>query len=144
MGGDTLTTTTTTAQGLHPCPQHSGLEGPGPGPWDPQQVLGNWTAARTADTVYYSMHDLAAAWHASLVTLTAMHTFHKWKRIHPTFKPRLAGSLWTALGPRHVTALLDTSATHCFICARSLRRSTCAPQISWAPHRSQPRQQGGR
>ena len=77
----------------------------------------NWTAARTADTVYDSMDDLAAAWHASLATLTAMPTFHEWKRSNPTFKQRLPGSLWTARGPRRVTALLDTGATHCFICA---------------------------
>ena len=81
-------------------------------------MLDNWTAAQTADTVYDSMDDLAAAWHARLATLTAMPTFHEWKRSNPTFKPRLSGSLWTARGPRRVTALLDTGATHCFICAR--------------------------
>ena len=64
------------------------------------------------------MDDLAAAWHASLATLTAMPTFLEWKRSNPTFKPRLSGFLWTARGPRRVTALLDTGATHCFICAR--------------------------
>jgi predicted aspartyl protease len=34
------------------------------------------------------------------------------------FKPLLPGSLWTAQGQRRVTVLLDTGATHCFICAR--------------------------
>jgi hypothetical protein len=34
------------------------------------------------------------------------------------FKPRLSGFLSTAQGVRHVTILLDTGATHCFICAR--------------------------
>ena len=36
----------------------------------------------------------------------------------PTFKPRLSGFLWTAQGPRRITVLLDTGATHGFICAR--------------------------
>ena len=108
----------TSAQGLPPRPRRSGLDGPSPGPWGPQQALDHLTAARTADKVYDSMDDLAAAWHASLATLTAMPTFLEWKRSNPTFKPRLSGFLWTARGPRRVTALLDTGATHCFICAR--------------------------
>ena len=44
--------------------------------------------------------------------------FHAWERSNPTFKPRLSGFLWTAQGQRRVTVLLDTGATHCFICAR--------------------------
>ena len=64
------------------------------------------------------MDALAVAWHASLATLTAMPTFHAWERGNPSFKPRLSGSLWTAQGPRRITVLLDTGATHCFICAR--------------------------
>ena len=63
------------------------------------------------------MDDLAAAWHASLATLTTMPTFHEWKREQPTFKARLSWSLWTARGQRRVTALLDNGPTHCFICA---------------------------
>jgi hypothetical protein len=61
---------------------------------------------------------LAAAWHASLAALTAMPEFHAWQRSNPAFKPLLMGSLWTAQGQRRVTVLLDTGATHCFICAR--------------------------
>ena len=64
------------------------------------------------------MDDLATAWHARLATLTAMPEFHAWARGNPTFKPRLSGYLWTAQGPWRVTVLLDTGATHCFICAR--------------------------
>ena len=33
-------------------------------------------------------------------------------------RPQLSGFLWTAQGPLRVSALLDTSAKHCFICAR--------------------------
>ena len=77
-----------------------------------------WTAAHAADLVYDSMDGLAAAWHASMASLTAMPTFHAWQRDNPTFKPQLSGALWTPKGPRRVTVLLDTGATHCFICAR--------------------------
>ncbi len=77
-----------------------------------------WTAAQEANNVYDSVDGLAAAWHASLAALTAMPEFHAWQRSNPVFKPLLTGSLWTAQGPRRVTALLDTGATHCFICAR--------------------------
>ncbi len=77
-----------------------------------------WTAAQEADNVYDSVDGLAAAWHASLAALTAMPEFHAWQRSNPALKPLLTGSLWTAQGPRRVTVLLDTWATHCFICAR--------------------------
>ncbi len=75
-------------------------------------------AAQDLDKVYDSVDDLATAWHASMATLTAIPEFHEWKRSNPTLKPLLAGSLWTPQGPRRITALLDTCATHCFICAR--------------------------
>ena len=77
-----------------------------------------WTATQDADKVYDAVDDLAAAWHASMAALTVMPEFHAWQRVNPTFKPLLSGSLWTPQGPRRVTALLDTGATHCFICAR--------------------------
>ena len=76
-----------------------------------------WTATQDADKVYDSVDSLAAAWHASMAALTAMPAFHAWQRSNPAFKPLLSGSLWTAQGPRRVTVLLDTGATHCFICA---------------------------
>ena len=81
-------------------------------------MVDDWTAAQDADQVYDSVDDLAAAWHARLATLTDMPEFRAWQRGNPTFKPRLSGYLWTAQGPRRVTVLLDTGATHCFICAR--------------------------
>jgi hypothetical protein len=64
------------------------------------------------------MAALTAAWHASMAALTAMPEFHAWRRSNPAFKQLLSGSLWTAQGPQRVTALLDTGAMHCFICAR--------------------------
>ena len=44
--------------------------------------------------------------------------FLPWMRHDPAFKPRLSGFLATPTGIRHVTVLLDTGASHCFICAR--------------------------
>ena len=64
------------------------------------------------------MDDLAAALHARLSTLTAMPEYPAWQRSSPEFKPRLSGFLATAQGVRRITVLLDTGATHCFICAR--------------------------
>ncbi len=52
-----------------------------------------------------------------MAALTAMPEFHAWQRSNPTFK-LLSGSLCTPQSPRRITALLDTGATHCFICAR--------------------------
>jgi hypothetical protein len=83
-----------------------------------QQVVDDWMATQAADLVYDSVDGLAAAWHASMASLTAMPEFHAWQRSNPTFKPLLSGFLWTTQGPLRVTALLDTGATHCFICTR--------------------------
>ena len=108
-------------------PRRSGLDGPGPPSWGPQRALDALTAAcaaaAAADQVYYSMDALAATWHASLATFIAIPPFHAWERSNPTFKPRLSGFVqppivWTTQGPRRVTVLLVTGATHCFICAR--------------------------
>jgi hypothetical protein len=71
-----------------------------------------------ADKVYDSVDSLAAAWHASMAALAAMSEFHARQRSNPTFKQLLSGSPWTPQGPRRVTALLDTGATHGFICTR--------------------------
>ena len=106
------------AQGTPHRPRTSTWCGPSPAGWSPQQTLDDATAAQAADKVYASVDDLAAAWHARLATLTDMPAFQSWQRSNPTFKPRLSGSLWTAQGPRRITVLLDTGATHCFICAR--------------------------
>jgi hypothetical protein len=106
---------------MPPRPRHSydgPRQGPAQGSWDPQLTLDYLTAAQAAGRVYESMDDLAAAFHARLATLMDMLAFRTWERSNPAFKPLLSGFLWTAQGPRRVTVLLDTGATHCFICAR--------------------------
>ena len=115
------------AQGIPHRQRDSGRGGSGPAGWSPQRTLDDETAAQAADKVYASVDDLAAAWHARLATLTDLPAFRSWQRSHPTFKPRLSGSLWTAQGPRHITVLLDTGATHCFICARLAATLGAAP-----------------
>ena len=55
---------------------------------------------------------------AQLATLAGAAEFLPWQRPDPQFKPRLSGFLATATGVRHVTVLLDTGASHGFICAR--------------------------
>ena len=88
----------TPSQGTPHRPRHSGLVGPRPADWSPQQVVDAWTATQDADRVYDSVDSLAAAWHASMAALTAMPEFHAWRRCNPAFKPLLSGSLWTAQG----------------------------------------------
>ena len=105
------------SQGMPRRPRHS-YDCSRSGSWDPQRTLDDLTAAQAADRVYDSMDDLAAAFHARLATLTDMPAFRTWERSNPAFKPLLSGFLWTAQGPRRVTVLLDTGATHCFICTR--------------------------
>jgi hypothetical protein len=53
-----------------------------------------------------------------LGALAGADEFLPWVRDNLTFKLRLSGLLSTADGVRRVTILLDTGATHCFICAR--------------------------
>ena len=55
---------------------------------------------------------------AQLATLAGSPAFPVLSRPDHTFKPRLSGFLVTQQGARRVTVLLDTGATHCFICAR--------------------------
>ena len=93
----------------------------------PQQSLDSLVATRDADLVYDSMDELAAAFHARLATLIDVPEFRAWQRSNPTFKPRLSGLLWTAQGPRRITVLLDTGATHCFICAHLAAALNLAP-----------------
>ena len=75
-----------------------------------------------AERVYASVDDLDRAMHAQLAALAGstagVPTFRPWVRSAPSFKPRLSGLIATAQGTRRVTVLLDTGATHCFICAR--------------------------
>ena len=86
--------------------------------WDAQATMADLVAAVAAERVYESVDELARAMHGQLATLAASTPFLPWVRDQPSFKPRLSGLLWTAQGPRRVTILLDTGATHCFICAR--------------------------
>ncbi len=55
---------------------------------------------------------------AQLAALAGSESILPWVQENPTFKPRLSGRISTAQGLCHVTILLDTGATHCFICAR--------------------------
>ena len=55
---------------------------------------------------------------AQLAAMAGAAEFRPWMRPDPPFKPRLSGFLATAKGIRHVTVLLDTGASHGFICAR--------------------------
>ena len=81
-------------------------------------MLDDLTAALQAEQVYASVDALALAMHAQLAALASSTQFSPWTRNNPPFKPRLSGLLSTPRGTRRVTILLDTGATHCFICAR--------------------------
>ena len=81
-------------------------------------MLTDLTAALAADRVYEPVGALAADPRAELAALEASPEVRPWQRLHPDFKPRLSGLRTTLLGPQHrITVLLDTVATHCFICA---------------------------
>ncbi len=88
------------------------------GTWDAQAALDDLRAAGDAGRVYASVDALADAMQTQLAALAGAAEFHPWVRANPTFKPRLSEFLSTAQGVRHVTILLDTCATHCFIFAR--------------------------
>jgi hypothetical protein len=81
-------------------------------------MLDDLTAALHAEQVYASVDALALAMHSQLAALASSTGFSPWTRNNPPFKPRLSGLLSTPQGTRRVTILLDTGATHCFICAR--------------------------
>ena len=85
---------------------------------DAQAMLDDLTAALHAEQVYASVDALALAMHSQLAALASSTGFSPWTRNNPPFKPRLSGLLSTPQGTRRVTILLDTGATHCFICAR--------------------------
>jgi hypothetical protein len=86
--------------------------------WDAQAALDDIAATFAAGKVYASVDALAQSLRAQLGALAGADEFLPWVRDNPTFKPRLSGLLSTADGVRRVTILLDTGATHCFICAR--------------------------
>jgi hypothetical protein len=105
------------SRGLPPRPRGFASVG---GAWDARAALADLRAAQDADKVYDSVDALAAAMQAQLAALAGAAEFLPWVRANPAFrvKPRLSGRLSTAQGVRHVTILLDTGATHCFICSR--------------------------
>ena len=88
------------------------------GSWDACALADDLAAGLAADRVYDSVNERAWAMQAQLATLAGSPAFPVWSRPDPTFKPRLSGLLATPQGTRRVTVLLDTGATHCFICAR--------------------------
>ena len=87
--------------------------------WDAQTTVDDLVAALDAERVYSTVDELAQAMYAQLATARAGPAgFLPWVRHNPSFKPRLSGLISTPQGLRRVTILLDTGATHCFICAR--------------------------
>ena len=100
---------------------------------DPRRPVAAWNEAQVAERVYASLDALAEAFHAQLASLTDTPEFPTWRRQNPTYKPRLCGFLATAHGPRRITILLDTGATHCFICARLAAALNLAPSGEAGP-----------
>ena len=80
-----------------------------------------------AEAVYDSVDDLSRALYVQQATFTP------WRRDVPAFKPVVAGSIWTPSGPRRVSILLDTGATHCFVCAQLVALLQLPPGSSSGP-----------
>ena len=80
-----------------------------------QPVLETMAAMRMA-VATEAVHDAVEALARAL--LTQRDTFRPWHRHDPSFKPIVTGFIWPPSGPRRVSVLLDTGATHCFICAQ--------------------------
>ena len=62
-----------------------------------------------AESVYESVDALASALQAQRAS------FVPWRRQESASKPIISGWIWAPAGPRRVTRMLDTGATHCFI-----------------------------
>ncbi len=90
-------------------------------------MLDDLTAALHAEQVYASVDALALATHSQLAALASSTGFSPWTRNNPPIKPRLSGLLSTPQGTHRVTILLDTGATHCFICARLAAATAVGP-----------------
>ncbi len=86
--------------------------------WDAQAALDDIAATFAAGKVYASVDALAQSLRAQVGALAGADEFLPWVRDNLTFKQQLSRLLSTADGVRSVTILLDTGATHCFICAR--------------------------
>ena len=107
-----------TSQGMPYQPRSSGHDTAYPASWDARQTADDYAARLAADRVYDSIDELAFVMQAQLAALAGSPEFLPWRRNNPEFKPLLSGFIATAQGPRRITVLLDTGATHCFICAR--------------------------
>ena len=102
-----------------------GLPAPAPPEETPQTTINNIRLALAAGQVYESVDALADALQAQLAS------FVPWRRRDASYKPIVSGFIWTPAGPRRVTLMLDTGATHCFICAELAR--TLSLPVSAAP-----------
>ena len=107
-----------TSQGTPYQPRSTGHDTAYPASWDARRTADDYAARLAADRVYDSIDELALAMQAQLAALAGSPEFLPWRRNNPEFKPLLSGFIATAQGPRRITVLLDTGATHCFICAR--------------------------
>ena len=78
----------------------------------PLTTVNNLRLSMAAEQVYASVEALACALQAQPAA------FLPWHRHDPACTPTMAGFIWTAAGPRRVSVMLDTGATHCFIDAQ--------------------------
>jgi len=89
----------------------------------PHDTLAALHSALAADRVYDSVDELTRALQAQQAT------FAPWLQRDPAFKPIVSGFVQTSAGLRRVLIMLDTGATHCFICA-PLARQLALPASS--------------
>ena len=73
--------------------------------------------ALATEHVYDSVDALARA----LWLQAQQASYSPWHRNDPSCKPIVSGFVWCPSGLRRVTIMLDTGATHCFICAQLAR-----------------------
>ena len=93
----------------------------------PHETLAALRSALAADQIYDSVEELALALHAQQAT------FAPWLRRDPPFKPIVSGFIRTPEGLRRVLIMLDTGATHCFICAPLARLLNLPPSSAPGP-----------
>ena len=84
----------------------------------PARMVADMLAEQAENRVYESVAALAWALQAQVAAAGGQPAFRPWTRVDPTHKPQVSGLLMTREGLRRVTILLDTGATHCFICHR--------------------------
>jgi hypothetical protein len=101
-------------------PQWPRAVGPGRsdmGSWVTQATLDDLTAELDAERVYVSVDALAASLQVELAARTGAADYRPWVWIDQAFQSQLTWRIATMQGLREVTVLLDTGASHCFICA---------------------------